>query len=131
MWTDSVVSQLAELWTESGLSASQIGKRLGVTRNAVIGKVSRLGLAKRQSDNRRAVNAARRVRKPRYKPPVTLATLPPKKLDEPNPLGGALLDVRRGECLWPTDAGFCRHAKSDAHPSYCPFHAEKSIRRVG
>src|SRR5438876_4984456 len=46
-WTDDRVEQLKNLWTE-GLSASQIARALGgVTRNAVIGKVHRLGLAGR------------------------------------------------------------------------------------
>ncbi len=46
-WTDERTEQLKSLWTE-GLSASQIARVLGgVTRNAVIGKVHRLGLASR------------------------------------------------------------------------------------
>src|SRR3984885_7518295 len=44
-WTDDRVEQLKKLW-EGGLSASQIAAELGnVTRNAVIGKVHRLGLS--------------------------------------------------------------------------------------
>src|ERR1700740_3398091 len=51
-WTDERVEQLKNLWTE-GLSASQIARALGgVTRNAVIGKVHRLGLAGRASPAR-------------------------------------------------------------------------------
>ncbi len=51
-WTDDRVEQLKNLWTE-GLSASQIARALGgVTRNAVIGKVHRLGLAGRASPSR-------------------------------------------------------------------------------
>jgi GcrA cell cycle regulator len=46
-WTDERVEKLKELWGE-GMSASQIAKVLGaVTRNAVIGKVHRLGLSNR------------------------------------------------------------------------------------
>jgi len=46
-WTDERVEKLKELWAE-GMSASQIAKQLGgVTRNAVIGKVHRLGLSNR------------------------------------------------------------------------------------
>lgn len=46
-WTEERVEKLKELWTE-GMSASQIAKTLGgVTRNAVIGKVHRLGLSNR------------------------------------------------------------------------------------
>ena len=46
-WTDERVEQLKKMWGE-GPSASQIAKELGgVTRNAVIGKVHRLGLSNR------------------------------------------------------------------------------------
>ena len=46
-WTDERVELLKKMWTE-GQSASQIAKELGgVTRNAVIGKVHRLGLSNR------------------------------------------------------------------------------------
>ncbi|MEM9097360.1 MAG: GcrA family cell cycle regulator [Pseudomonadota bacterium] len=48
-WTDERVEKLKELWAE-GMSASQIAKSLGgVTRNAVIGKVHRLGLSNRSA----------------------------------------------------------------------------------
>lgn len=46
-WTDERVETLKRMWGE-GHSASQIAKELGgVTRNAVIGKVHRLGLSNR------------------------------------------------------------------------------------
>ena len=46
-WTDERVETLRRMWNE-GQSASQIAKELGgVTRNAVIGKVHRLGLSNR------------------------------------------------------------------------------------
>jgi GcrA cell cycle regulator len=48
-WTDERVELLKKMWSE-GQSASQIAKELGgVTRNAVIGKVHRLGLSNRTS----------------------------------------------------------------------------------
>ena len=46
-WSDERVEKLKKMWGE-GQSASQIAKELGgVTRNAVIGKVHRLGLSNR------------------------------------------------------------------------------------
>lgn len=52
MWTDERVKQLREMWTK-GLSASQIAGRLGgVTRNAVIEKLHRMGLSGRGSVTR-------------------------------------------------------------------------------
>jgi GcrA cell cycle regulator len=50
-WTDERVETLKRMWGE-GQSASQIAKELGgVTRNAVIGKVHRLGLSNRVGGN--------------------------------------------------------------------------------
>src|SRR5215207_7506307 len=61
-WSDDRVEQLKKLW-ESGLSASQIAAELGnVTRNAVIGKVHRLGLSGRAKS---PSSSTPRVRKPR------------------------------------------------------------------
>ncbi|MCC0007602.1 MAG: GcrA cell cycle regulator [Hyphomicrobiaceae bacterium] len=51
-WTDERVELLKKLWSE-GLSASQIASRIGgVSRNAVIGKVHRLGLSGRATTTR-------------------------------------------------------------------------------
>ncbi len=62
-WSDERVEQLKKLW-EAGLSASQIAAELGnVTRNAVIGKVHRLGLsAAPRAPLRRRRASARPVR---------------------------------------------------------------------
>ncbi len=63
-WTTERVDLLKKLWSD-GLSASQIAGELGgVTRNAVIGKVHRLGLSGRA----KAPAAAQKVRKPVTKP---------------------------------------------------------------
>ena len=57
-WTDERVETLKSMWTE-GKSASQIAKELGgVTRNAVIGKVHRLGLSGRAAPSQPARTAA-------------------------------------------------------------------------
>lgn len=59
-WTDERVELLKKMWGE-GQSASQIAKELGgVTRNAVIGKVHRLGLSNRAG----AAGAAKAEPKP-------------------------------------------------------------------
>lgn len=57
-WTDDRVEQLKAMWGE-GQSASQIAKTLGgVTRNAVIGKVHRLGLSNRATAGKAAAAPA-------------------------------------------------------------------------
>jgi len=62
-WTDERVETLKKMWGE-GQSASQIAKELGgVTRNAVIGKVHRLGLS-----NRTTTGAAALKSEPKAKP---------------------------------------------------------------
>ncbi|MGI4945142.1 MAG: GcrA family cell cycle regulator [Janthinobacterium lividum] len=47
-WTDAVVEELRRLWPTDA-SAAEIGRKLGVTKGAVVSKVSRLGLAPRPS----------------------------------------------------------------------------------
>src|SRR2546421_5788454 len=63
-WSDDRVEQLKKLW-EAGLSASQIAAELGnVTRNAVIGKVHRLGLSGRAKSPSSAAQRPRKARAP-------------------------------------------------------------------
>ncbi len=52
-WTETRIEQLRTMWLDEGLSASQIGARLGTTRNSVIGKVHRLGLRLRPAEVRK------------------------------------------------------------------------------
>lgn len=74
-WTDERVETLKKMWGE-GQSASQIAKELGgVTRNAVIGKVHRLGLSNRAgSGGSSATKAA-----PKEKPAKVAAPKAPPK----------------------------------------------------
>jgi GcrA cell cycle regulator len=79
-WTDERVEILKRLWQE-GLSASQIAAELGgVTRNAVIGKVHRLGLSGRATPSK----PARTVFKaPRPARPASAAPSAPRRIAEP------------------------------------------------
>ncbi len=62
-WTEERVEILKKLWAE-GLSASQIANQLGeVSRNAVIGKVHRLGLARRAPSSRSQITLPRKARR--------------------------------------------------------------------
>ncbi|MEL6959773.1 MAG: GcrA family cell cycle regulator, partial [Pseudomonadota bacterium] len=66
-WTDERVEILKKMWGE-GQSASQIAKELGgVTRNAVIGKVHRLGLSNRAGSGGAAKPAAKAKAEPKAK----------------------------------------------------------------
>ncbi len=79
-WTDERVELLKKMWGE-GQSASQIAKELGgVTRNAVIGKVHRLGLSNR------ATGAAPAKAEPKEKPaPAPKAEAKPKPAPKTEP----------------------------------------------
>jgi len=66
-WTDERVALLTRLWNE-GHTASQIAEQFGdITRNAVIGKVHRLGLSGRAAASR--FRAARIRMRPRVQQP--------------------------------------------------------------
>ncbi|RCW82084.1 GcrA family cell cycle regulator [Paracoccus lutimaris] len=86
-WTDERVETLKRMWAE-GQSASQIAKELGgVTRNAVIGKVHRLGLSNRNDDTPEAAPAAAPEAKPA---PAAAAPKPaPEPAPEPKPAAAA------------------------------------------
>ncbi|MBR1605044.1 MAG: GcrA cell cycle regulator [Alphaproteobacteria bacterium] len=47
-WTDEMIEDLKKMWDE-GLSTGEIGKRLGVSKNSIVGKVHRLKLSGRPS----------------------------------------------------------------------------------
>ena len=51
-WNDENVSRLRDLW-DQGLPTAQIGKLIGFTKNAVVGKAHRIGLERRPSPIRR------------------------------------------------------------------------------
>lgn len=62
LWTDERVELLKKLWND-GLSASQIAAEFGgITRNAVIGKVHRLGLSGRAKSPASSVSRPRKAR---------------------------------------------------------------------
>ncbi len=79
-WTDERVELLKKMWGE-GQSASQIAKELGgVTRNAVIGKVHRLGLSNRATGAGSKAAPAKEAAKPAAKAaPAPKPTPSPKK----------------------------------------------------
>lgn len=154
-WTDERVENLKKLW-QDGLSASQIAGRLGgVTRNAVIGKVHRLGLAGRVTTTRQKIH---RVRRPAAATQKRLATKPRTFPQAGNTAFRALyqgeteayvplveeLVIPEKErkyittltdscCRWPigdpqhSDFHFCGKGKVTGLP-YCEFHARRAFQ---
>jgi len=88
-WTDERVELLKKMWTE-GQSASQIAKELGgVTRNAVIGKVHRLGLSNRAGAGAAPSAPAASPAKPATKEKPSLQTAAKPTGGEAKPAGKA------------------------------------------
>ena len=87
-WTEDRVGALKKLWLE-GQSASQIAKTLGggVTRNAVIGKVHRLGLSGRAAPSQPARTTFRAAARPRPTAPAAPVQAPsaPRRIEAAAP----------------------------------------------
>mgnify|MGYP001462244104 CR=1 FL=1 len=64
VWTEERLEELKKLWAQ-GLSISQIGEALGVSRNAIAGKAHRMGLPKRPSPISKTVSEAKKPSKPK------------------------------------------------------------------
>ena len=96
-WTDERIESLRTMW-EKGLTASQIADELGgVSRNAVIGKVHRLGLSGRATPSRPVKRPPRLARpKPRF-----LADGTAQRPRASAGRGGALLHFHRFQQLRP------------------------------
>lgn len=140
-WSDDRVTTLSKLW-QDGLSASQIAKQLGgVTRNAVIGKVHRLGLSGRAAPSRPSraarVTAPRVRRTERLARPVTprrpayvAATVADLALEGPG-LVADMAALTAHVCRWPIgdpkadDFSFCGRA---AVGRYCATHERLGTR---
>jgi GcrA cell cycle regulator len=135
-WTDERVDRLKSLWTE-GFSASQIARALGgVTRNAVISKVHRLGLAGRatptRSERPRAPSAPRmpKVSARFVEQPVVIEE-PPITLEDGTHI--SILAINDRMCRWPigdpceNEFHFCGH-KPKAGSPYCEAHARKAYQ---
>lgn len=139
-WTYERVETLTTLWRE-GLSAAQIARALGqVTRNAVLGKVHRLGLSGRTIAQRTGGQRPAWV-KPR---PAR-----PKRTAAPHPFAGPNLEIVESVegpglvanvlglgarmCRWPigdpksVDFSFCGRGVDLTGP-YCPAHRQIAHR---
>jgi GcrA cell cycle regulator len=133
-WTDDRVEQLKNLWTE-GLSASQIARAMGgVTRNAVIGKVHRLGLAGRATPSRSdrpRLPMAPKISMRTHTPPVPIVEEDPVTLDDGR--HATVLTINDRMCRWPIgdpsedQFHFCGRSPKSGSP-YCEAHARKAYQ---
>lgn len=141
-WTEETISRLRSLWAE-GLSTAEIGRRLNISKNAVVGKAHRLNLPSRPSPIRRAEGEAaprqtipKRTQGPTLpplSPPVSVApALPPLRAIISPP---KQQQPRAAPCCWPIgEPGkpsfhFCNAAAAVGKP-YCDEHASIAYVRL-
>jgi GcrA cell cycle regulator len=135
LWSDALVARLSELWL-SGTTSGEIGRRMGISRSSVMGKLRRLDLLCRDRPGMPAVRrparlllksseqVSKRTNKRPLPPPVPIPVAPPPPLP---PIGSFdLLELRHGHCRWPSDGDgprwtFCG-APQAFDSSYCSEH---------
>jgi GcrA cell cycle regulator len=152
-WTSERI-ELLKRCLHAGLSCGQIAREIGVSRNAVIGKINRLGLSRpkdaigRQLEQRRAAKLPRpkiwRPKRPRlniFARHEMLMTAfprpqPPAEDMSINGRGCRLLELGQGKCRWPIsnpgadDFRFCGNEPVKGLP-YCLGHARIAYRSLG
>jgi GcrA cell cycle regulator len=146
-WTPERTNALMAFWDE-GLPTAEIGRRLGVTKNSVVGKVHRLGLPKRGSPIQRDRTNSSRPSAPMQRRSVSpspsnvvmhkpVQPAPAPQLMEPRPPTKVIkLSALTPEmCSWPIgDPGtdgfrFCGHDSVPSKP-YCPEHCAMAYVKV-
>ena len=135
-WTAERIELLKSRF-EAGLTCREIADDIGVSRNAVIGKISRLNLSRPGGVGERFVERKEnpKARAPRNAPSSQrqiLKALRPRPAAEEAPLCGehrcSLLELNEGKCRWPiSDLGaagfwFCGNTPVKGFP-YCAGHA--------
>jgi GcrA cell cycle regulator len=147
-WTDDAIRELRQLWSE-GHSTAEIGRRMGITKNAVVGKVHRLELPARPSPIRstsspRAPRVPPRPPVPRLADTMPLASLRGDNVPAaPEPVVPTATSARRATaaprrvgshpCCWPIgEPGtpvfrFCDDPAPLDVP-YCDEHARRAYK---
>ena len=135
-WNDENVAKLRDLW-DQGLPTAQIGKLLGFTKNAVVGKAHRIGLERRPSPIKR--NATKPDRKKARSPVVPSLNFENEQKNNPDQFSENANGVKRINyrsifnsrkkqgCEWPSghpnenDFHFCGNEVFEDKP-YCLYH---------
>lgn len=134
-WTEETIARLRQLWAE-GHSTAEIGRRMGISKNAVVGKAHRLQLEARPSPIRRDGAAVRRPPTPR--PLAPPAAEGPRERPASPPLRAVPAPrstVRTMPCCWPIgepgtpEFRFCDEPAMAGKP-YCGAHAQLAYVKV-
>lgn len=128
-WNPEQLAELRSLWAK-GWTAKRIGDKLGITRNAVVGKARRLGLEGRvpsvhprpiqkqvrivhaagitkANEARRAAKKRKRHNDGNIRQPTLPSSLAAARrftdMKEPRSLNVPLVELTEGSCRWPND----------------------------
>jgi GcrA cell cycle regulator len=142
-WTPERVDQLRNC-VVAGLTCSQIAAQIGVSRNAVIGKINRLGLSRARAAGAPAHSRLPRIQHPRLPtqrrllrligaeaPSVAEVMLVFAPVDSTKHC--SLVELSQGKCRWPindpgaADFAFCGNEVIKGF-SYCAGHARIAYR---
>jgi GcrA cell cycle regulator len=136
-WTPDRIEELKYLF-DAGRTCSQIAREIGVTRNAVIGKLSRLGLSRPRGNN--GIPRAPRPRDGALQRQVRILRVLRAQMEAvapEEPSGDqqrcSLFDLSPQTCRWPigrpgaVDFGFCGNAPVEGLP-YCAGHSRLAYR---
>jgi GcrA cell cycle regulator len=142
-WTAERIDRLKS-FVGAGLTCSQIAAEIGLTRNAVIGKIHRLGLGPGRAAATPGRPCPPRLRQPRLRTQRALLRL----VSEAPSIGGdavfaattvdspqscSLIDLAHGKCRWPINHpgesgfAFCGNDQATGFP-YCAGHARMAYR---
>lgn len=140
-WPESLAQQLAELWNSTSLSATEIGKKVGRTRNAVLGKLHRMELlgtsARKPGTNNQSY--APKKRKPARRPAKDVSQRPrpqPGTVLLPSVSVAAALNIPFNE-IGPDQCRYmagndriCCGLPTVPHQSWCPTHYHRVFRNA-
>jgi GcrA cell cycle regulator len=154
-WSSERVELLKQFF-QAGLTCSQIAREIGVTRNAVIGKMSRLGLSRPKDVIRGQMRRAAALARPKtartWRPKRTRLNIfaqqeilkeafpsqqpRPEEVPIANGRGCTLLELGQSKCRWPInspgaeDFCYCGNEPVKGLP-YCLGHARIAYRPAG
>lgn len=149
-WTDERVARVLELWRD-GNSAKTIAELIGgVTRNAVIAKIHRMGQSGRGGTPQPPARSRprRTAPKPERNTRLDKNRMEPMAKFESAPIPGEMASDRHAEniylheiykleehhCRWPVghphehDFAWCGRTKMPGHTAYCRTHAHRAMR---
>ena len=125
-WTDEDIDRLKKLWSE-GHSTAEIGRLIGKSKNAVVGKAHRLNLAARPSPIKKSAVTPKAVETPKMETPQVTSAVADSLT--PSPILTPKTKAKGPACQWPyghpDDPAFkfCLREVQPGKP-YCPEHSQ-------